>query len=211
MSSELPLRRSTKNIVKPDRYGFSLVSAANEQHALVEAISIPDKAKWQEVMEKEMKSLHLNEVWKLVETPPNRRIVGSKWIFKWKFGADGSVQRYKARFGCPRVHPEFGLDYEETFSPVIRFESVRSVIALGAQLKLHVSTTFLIGVLQEEVYMRQPEGFIQEGTECLVCRLNRSIYGLKQSPHCWNHALDSQLKEMQFMQTSNVYYCYACG
>ena len=99
--------------------------------------------------------------------------------------------------GCTQ---RFGLDYEETFSPVIRFESVRSVIALGVHLKLQllqmdVSTAFLHGELQEEVYMRQSEGFIQEGTEHLVCRLNLA-YGLKQFPHCWNHALDSQLKGM---------------
>ena len=141
--------------MKPDRYGFSLVSAANEQHdptSLAEAIPIPDKAKWQEAMEKEMKSLHSNEVWQLVQTPLNRRIVGSKWIFKRKLGADGSVPRYKARLVAQGYTLRFGLEYEETFSPVIRFESDRSVIALGAQLKLQlhqmdVSTAFLHGEL----------------------------------------------------------------
>ena len=134
--------------------------SANEQHALVEAISTPDKAKWQEAMEKEMKSLHSNEVWKLVETPPNRRIVGSKWIFKRKFGADGTVQKYKARLvaqGCTQI---FGLDYEKPLVLSFDLNLVRSIIALGAQLKLQlhqmdVSTAFLHGELQEEVYMRQ--------------------------------------------------------
>ena len=110
-------------------------------------------------MEKEMKSLHSNEVWQLVETPLNRRIVSSKWIFKRTLGADGSVQRYKERLVAQGCTQRFGLDYEETFSPVIRFESVRSVIALGVHLKLQllqmdVSTAFLHGELQEEVYMR---------------------------------------------------------
>ena len=100
------------------------------------------------------------------------------------------------------------LDYEETFSPVVRFESIRSIVALGAQhkLQLHqmdVSTAFLHGELTEEVYMKQPEGFIEPGKEHLVCCLKRSIYGLKQSPRHWNHALDSQLKEMGFKQTSS--------
>ena len=95
--------------------------------------------------------------------------------------------------GCTQ---KFGVDYEETFSPVVRFESIRCLLALGAQhkLKLHqmdVSTAFLHGKLTEEIFMRQPEGFAEPGKEHLVCRLKRSIYGLKQSPHCWNYALDS--------------------
>ena len=103
---------------------------------------------------------------------------------------------------------KFRLDYEETFSPVVHFELIQSVVALGVQhkLQLHqmdVSTAFLHGELTEEVYMRQPEGFIEPGKEDLVCHFKRSIYGLKQSPQCWNHALDSQLKEMGFKQTSS--------
>ena len=92
-------------------------------------------------------------------------------------------------------------------SAVVRFESIRSVIALGAQhkLQLHqmdVSMVFLNGEFTEEIYMRQPEGFIEKGKEHLVCSLNCSIYGLKQSPRCWNHALDRQLREMKFKPTS---------
>ena len=105
--------------------------------------------------------------------------------------------------GCTQI---FGLDYEETFSPVVRFESVRFLVAMGTQrqFELHqmdVSTAFLHGELTEEVYMRQPEGFVELGKERLVCHLKRSIYGLKQSPRCWNHALDNRLKEMGFKQT----------
>jgi len=118
------------------------------------------------------------------------------------------VERYKARLVVQGYTQKFGLDYEETFSPVVRFESIKSVIALRAQHKLQldqmdVSTTFLHGELGEEVYMRQPEGFIEQGKEHLVCCLKRSIYGLKESPRCWNHSLDSKLKEMGFEQTSN--------
>ena len=119
-------------------------------------------------------------------------------IFKRKLDADGTVERYKARLvaqGCTQM---FGLDYEETFSPVIRFESVRFLLAIGAlhQLQLHqmdVSTAFLHGELTDEVYMRQPEGFIEPGKEHLVCHLKRR---LKQSPRCWNHTMDNRLKEM---------------
>ena len=141
-------------------------------------------------MEKEMKSLHENKVWNLVELPKDRKVVGSKWVFKQKVGANGSVERYKARLVAQGFSQKFGLDYDETFCPVVRFESVRTVIALAVQngLKLHqldVATAFLNGELDEEIFMKQPEGFAVKGQEHLVCRLNRSIYGLKQSPRCW--------------------------
>ena len=101
-----------------------------------------------------------------------------------------------------------GLDYDETFSPVVRSESVRSVISLTSKngLKLHqmdITTVFLNGDLEEEVYMKQPEGFLAEGQEHLVCRLKKSIYGLKQSPRCWNQAIDAQLKLMGFKQSTS--------
>ena len=102
---------------------------------------------------------------------------------------------------------KYGLDYDETFSPVVRFESLRTVIALAMQngLKLHqmdVTTAFLNGELQEEVYMKQPEGFVAKSQEGLVCKLKRSIYDLKQSPRCWNSALDNHLKKTGFVQAT---------
>ena len=130
----------------------------------------------------------------VVDPPIGRKIIGSKWVFKCKVDENGDMERYKARLVARGFNQKYGFDYDETFSPVIRFESIRSVMALGVQYKLHlhqmdVSTAFLNGELSEEVYMRQPEGFVKKGEEHLVCRLNRSIYGLKQSPRCWNHAL----------------------
>ena len=176
--------------------------------SVAEAKSHPDKDQWEKAMEREMESLWSNDVWELVEPPSNQRVVGSKWVFKRKVNEDGTIERYKARLVAQGHTQKFGLDYEETFSPVVRFESIRSVAALAAehQLKLHqmdVSTAFLHGELAEEVYMRQPEGFIEHGKDNFVCRLKRSIYGLKQSPRCWNTALDSQLKEMGFEQSKS--------
>ena len=193
------LRRSTRNKQKPDWYSHNLTLLSTEQQdpsSITEAESSSDKTKWRKAMEMEMESLRSNEVWELVEPPPNRRVIGSKWVFKRKVDADGAVERYKARLVAQGCTQRFGLDYEETFSPVVRFESIRSVVSLGTQhkLQLHqmdVSAAFLHGELTEEVYMKQPEGFVEEGKEHLVCHLKRSIYGLKQSPRCWNHALDS--------------------
>ena len=105
---------------------------------------------WRKATEKEMASLQSNEIWELVEPPPNRRIIGSKCVFKRKVNADGEVERYKARLVAQGCTQRFSLDYEETFSTVVRFESIRSAIALGAQhkLQLHqmeVSTALLLG------------------------------------------------------------------
>ena len=136
-----------------------------------------------------------------MEPPPDWKVGGSKWIFKQKIDADGAVEWYNACLVAQGCTQKFGLDYEETFSQVVHFESIRYIVALGVQHKLQpyqmdVSTAFLHGELTEEVYMKQLEGFIEPGKEHLVCCLKCSIYGLKQSPWCWNHALDSQLKEM---------------
>ena len=208
-SAESTLRRSTRIRQEPDRYVDNLALTSTEQDPLsvAEAKSSSDSAMWEEAMEREMKSLQQNKVWELVPLPTDRKVVGSKWVFKRKVDTSGVVERYKARLVAQGCTQKYGLDYEETFSPVVRFESIRYVIALGArhELQLHqmdVSTAFLHGELTEEVYMKQPEGFIEQGKEHLVCHLNRSIYGLKQSPRCWNQALDSRLKELGFKQTA---------
>ena len=207
-ATDPPVRRSSRVREKPNWYGYLVSDEQQDPTTVAEALSSHDKLKWKEAMEREMESLHSNEVWELVEPPPDRKIVGSKWVFKQKMDADGVVKQYKARLVAQGCSQQYGLDYEETFSPVVRFESVRSVIALSThnKLQLHqmdVSTAFLHGELSEEVYMKQPDGFIKPGQEHLVCHLKRSIYGLKQSPRCWNQAVDSHLKEMGFSQTSS--------
>jgi len=202
-------RRSTRNRQAPDRYGHVVTMVSCDQEdptSVAEAKASRDKYQWEKAMNAEMASLQANNVWELVNSPTNRKVIGSKWIFKRKLNADGVVERYKARLVAQGCSQKYGLDYEETFSPVVRFESVRMLLAIRARhkLELHqmdVATAFLHGELTEEVYMQQPEGFVESGKENMVCRLKRSIYGLKQSPHCWNHALAGHLKEIGFSQT----------
>ena len=139
----------------------------------------------------------------VTELPEGREPVGSKWVFKTKVNADGKIECYKARLVAQGFSQRFGSDYDETFSPVVRLESLRTLIGLSVyyRLQLHqldVTTAFLNGQLKEEVYMTQPEGFVQFGKEHLVCRLRKNIYGLKQSPRCWNTALDAHLKQTGF-------------
>ena len=216
------MRRSERDRRPPTYYGEWATTAnddGSEPRTVNEALSSPNRAKWEKEMKTEMESLKINDVWELVELPEDRKVIGSKWVFRVKTDADGKVETHKARLVAQGFSQTFGDDYDETFSPVARFESIRTVIALAAKygLKLHqmdVTTAFLNGDLKEEVYMQQPEGFVEKGKEHLVCRLCRSIYGLKQSPRCWNSVLDSKLKSMGFEQTMGnpcIYVKEECG
>ena len=200
-----PLRRSGRERHFPDYYGIRVYVCKTEPTTVEEVLSTPEKDHWYQAMEKEMKSLKDNDVWELVELPKGRKAVGSKCVFKAKTDSDRYVERLKARLVAQGFSQKFGLDYDETFCPVVRLESVRALIALSVQqgLQLHqvdVTTTFLNGQLEEEVYMEQPDGFVAPGNEHFVCRLKKSIYSLKQSPRCWNFVLDSHLKEMGLIQ-----------
>ncbi len=178
------VRRSQMIRRQPDRYAAGNVTIANksfeEPSFYEEAISSSNCDNWKEAMEQEMKSLRDNHTWDLVELPRDRKTVGSKWIYK--------IKRYKARLVAQGYTKNFGIDYDETFCPVVRMESFLTILASAIQkdLKLHqidVTTAFLNGELEEEVYMKQPQGFILEGQEKLVCRLNKSIYGLRVLAH----------------------------
>ena len=208
---EVPELRRSLRIVKPPDY---FINESYAVHADVlkdpvtvkEALSSSDGDRWNTAMEKEIESLKTNDVWDLVDLPEHRTPVGSKWVFKRKMNANGTVDRYKARLVAQGYSQKYGIDYDETFCPVVRFDSVRTLIALCVKndLVMHqmdVTTAFLNGELKEEIYMKQPENFVEKGKEHLVCKLKRSIYGLKQSPRCWNNVLDAFLKELGFEQT----------
>jgi hypothetical protein len=114
-------------------------------------------------------------------------VISSKWIFKIKHAADGSIEKYKSRFVARGFSQKEGIDYEETFTPVARYTSIRTIIALVAKMKwkLHqmdVKTTFLNGVIEEEVYIEQPQGFDVEDMKTHVCKLKKALHGFKQAP-----------------------------
>ena len=151
-----------------------------------EAFSSSVSDEWMKVMNDEMESMRTNQVWDLVDLPSGRKAIGNKWVLKIKRKADGSVERYKARLVAKGYTQKEGVDYEETFSPVMRFASVQLILAIVANLNLElyqmdIKTVFLDGELYEEIYMDQPIGFVTKGQEHKVCKLKRSIYGLKQS------------------------------
>ena len=125
-----------------------------------------------------------NDVWDIVPRPEGKSVVTFKWIYKIKHATDGSIKKYKARFVARGFSQVEGVDYDENFDPVARYTSIHSIIALTASMgwKLHqmdVKTTFLNGEIEEEVYIKQLEGFVIHNERYHVCRLKKSIYGIK--------------------------------
>jgi hypothetical protein len=134
-----------------------------------------------------------------VPKPKSKDVVPSKWLFKIKHVVDGSIEKYKARFVTRGFSQKEGINYEETFTPVAKYTSIRTIIALAAKMKwkLHqmdVKTAFMNGVIEEEVYIEQPQGFEVEDRKSHVCRLKKALYGLKQAPKSlvwpYRHFLD---------------------
>ncbi|KAJ3698372.1 hypothetical protein LUZ61_002077 [Rhynchospora tenuis] len=158
---------------------------------------------WRQAMSVELNALAKNATWELVLPPANAHIVGCKWLFKIKRKSDGSIERYKARLVAKGYTQEEGLDYYETFSPVIKPTTVRVVlsIAISQQWQLHqldVNNAFLHGELQETVYMQQPPGFVDELRPNHVCHLKKALYGLKQAPRAWFQKLRTFLVANHF-------------
>lgn len=181
----------------------AIVNEGEEPKTYKQALKSLHNAKWLEAMENEMKSLKENNTWILVDRPKDRKLISCKWLFKIKTNADGSLDKYKARLVARGYTQEEGVDYYDTFSPVARMTTIRSILSIAANEGLTLSqfdvvTAFLNGLLDEDIYMSQPEGF-SDGTN-KVCKLKRSLYGLKQSPRCWNKCIVDYLKTIEFKQ-----------
>ncbi|CAL2259385.1 unnamed protein product [Prunus armeniaca] len=145
---------------------------------------------WRQAMLTEVQALHHNHTWDLVPPYPHRHALPCKWVFRIKRRSDGSIERYKARLVANGFHQQYGIDYLETFSPVVKHVTVRIILSLAFSRQwpirqLDVTNAFLHGYLSEEVYMRQPRGFEDPKFPHHVCRLRKSLYGLKQSPRAW--------------------------
>ena len=177
-----------------------------------EAINHKTRAKgWEKAFMVEYNALMKNNTWKLVERPENRQIVSSKWVPKHKRDQFGTITRLKGRVVARGFSQTYGVDYNETYAPVAKLASIRILFAIAAAYDLEIDqmdvvTAFLANLLEEEIYMEQPEGFT-DGTD-KVCKLERSIYGLKQSARLWNKRLDARLKEIGFDQTHSDHCVY---
>ncbi|GJU67629.1 retrotransposon protein, putative, ty1-copia subclass [Tanacetum coccineum] len=213
-SDIIPIRRSTRTRRPTDRMCLYIDAEEHELGDLGEpanykaALLDPESDKWLNAMNVEMQSMKDNEVWILVELPPNGKTVGSKWLFKKKTDMDGAVHTYKARLVVKGYTQTPGIDYEETFSPVADIRAIRILIAIAAYYdyeiwQMDVKTAFLNGYLNEEVYMEQPEGFVNPKYPNRVCKLKRSIYGLKQASRQWNKRFDDEIKKFGFSQNAD--------
>jgi hypothetical protein len=185
-----------------DYHCFSILATLHEPHSYREASVDP---LWQKAMSDELDALSKTHTWDLVDLPPGKFAVGCKWVYKIKTRADGSVERYKARLVAKGFAQEYGIDYEETFAPVARLTSVRSLLAVAAvrhwQLfQMDVKNAFLNSDLTEEVYMHPPPGYHHPPHK--VCRLRRALYGLKQAPHAWFAKFNFVVAQQGFVSSS---------
>ncbi|UYV83987.1 hypothetical protein LAZ67_X000796 [Cordylochernes scorpioides] len=156
-----------------------------------DAIVGQNSKQWKLAMDDEFNSLMKNQTWTYVTLPSDRKAIACKWVYKIKQNADGSNKMFKARLVAKGYSQKPGLDYGETFSPVVKFDSIRTILSLCASLdmemiQLDVKSAFLNGDLEEELYMEQPQGYENPDFPNHVCSLQKSIYGLKQSPRMWN-------------------------
>jgi hypothetical protein len=159
-------------------------------------------------MEEEHAALIDNNTWELVPRPAKANVVTGKWIFKHKFHADGSLDRYKARWVLRGFTQRPGIDYDETFSPVVKPATVRTVITIAHSRdwpihQLDVKNAFLHGTLSETVYCSQPTGFTDPAAPNHVCKLNKSLYGLKQAPRAWYSRFASFLLSLGFTEAKS--------
>lgn len=193
-----------------DMVSFALVTGSGDPSCFQEAINDAEHDNWLLAMKEEMSSLHKNKTWELVKLPKGKKAIGCKWVYRKKEATSGKGETYKARLVAKGYSQREGIDYNEIFSPVVKHTSIRAILAMVAMHdmeleQLDVKTAFLHGDLEEEIYMQQPEGFEKEGMKNHVCRLKKSLYGLKQSPRQWYKRFDS------FMVTHGYKRCeYDC-
>ena len=172
--------------------------------------------KWLQAMEAEMEALEKNRTWKLVEPPKDKKPVGCRWVFTVKHKAAGTIERYKARLVAKGYTQTYGVDYQETFSPVAKLDTIRVLLSLAANLDwpLHqfdVKNAFLHGDLEEEIYMELPPGYRCADKPIMVCKLERSLYGLKQSPRAWFGCFSSAMKGYGYSQSNSDHTLFLKG
>lgn len=196
--------RNRATIQAPQRFTYLCQRTLIEPNSYDEALQVPEKENWIKAMDEEMDSHRKNCTWKLVEPNQDIKPLSAKWVYCVKNKANGEVDRYKARLVIKGYEQVYGVNYTETFSPVVRYDTVRLLLWMAAADNLEISqfdckTAFLNGELEESIFMVQPEGY-NDGTG-RVCKLIRSLYGLKQAPRCWNQKLSLFLNSIGFINS----------
>ena len=183
---------------------LTAISSVQEPHTFQQANS---KEEWRQAMHEELQALNQNNTWSVVKLPKNKHAVGSRWVYKIKFKANGTIDRYKARLVAQGYTQTFGVDYKETFAPVAKMNTIRVLLSVAVNngwmmCQMDVKNAFLHGKLEEEVYMKLPPGHPQSSDSTLACRLHKSIYGLKQSPRAWHAQLSAVLEDFGFTRSN---------
>jgi hypothetical protein len=196
---------STEKLPEPLKTFSHELFACHIPNTVQEALMDP---KWTKAIEEEMEALQKNQTWTLVQLPQGKKTVGCRWVFSVKHKADGSIERYKARLVAKGYTQTYGVDYQETFSPVAKLNTVRILLSLAANLdwplhQLDVKNAFLHGDLEEEVYMDIPSGYTASSKNEVVCKLQRALYGLKQSPRAWFGRFSQAMKKYGFYQSNS--------
>ncbi|GKV28962.1 hypothetical protein SLEP1_g37944 [Rubroshorea leprosula] len=213
-SKRFDLRFGFENIAR--KYStdeYVLLTDGGEPKTYYEAMESGNKKEWLMAMQEEMSSLQGNGTYKLVELPKDKMALNNKWVFRVKSKVNNPNPRFKARLVVKGFGQQKGIDYDETFSPIVKMPSLRAILDLAASLNLEikqldVKTAFLHGDLEEEIYMKQPEGFEVQGKKNLVCKLKKSLYGLKQAPRQWYRKFDSFMGEHKFARTESDHCVY---
>ncbi|CAI5478185.1 unnamed protein product [Closterium sp. Yama58-4] len=193
---------------------FSLVEMPGEPATLKEALESSDAEEWKKAMESELKSIEENDTYELVELPEGRTAITSKWLFKIKSDADGKIERYKSRLVAKGYQQKENVDYKELFAPMVKPTTLRTLLT-GAAIKgwvvkqLDIVTAFLNGILEEEIFMAQPEGF-DDGSG-RVWKLKKALYGLKQAPRQWYMKLREVLEEIGFTPSTADHSLFMLG
>lgn len=184
------------------------LSATGDPDSYADAMRSNSRDKWEIAMRKEMQALKDQDTWILVPRPKDKTVIQNRWVFRTKYRPDGSVDRLKARLVAKGFTQKKGIDYQETFSPVVRFETVRILFALIEHQNLHVMqvdvvSAYLHAELTDDVFMEQPEGFKSVNDGTIVCKLKKSLYGLKQSARLLNKTFTDVLSRLGLKATSS--------
>ncbi|PKU66248.1 Retrovirus-related Pol polyprotein from transposon TNT 1-94 [Dendrobium catenatum] len=198
-----PMQTRLKSGISKPKHILSLLSSTNPMPTPATYAQAHKHKHWCRAMEDEFAALQKQSTWTLVPAPPNKPILGCKWTFKTKVLPNGKIDRYKARLVAQGYDQQFGINYTETFSPVAKMPTLRILFTVAVHrnwqiLQLDVSNAFLHGDLSEDIYMRQPIGFVDPKAPNSVCKLHKSLYGLKQAPRKWFEKLTSFLQNQGF-------------
>ena len=212
-------RKGKRSCVKPRPYAISnflTITQVSPQYKTflvgLQDIKIPKShreglriSQWKEAMDDEMRALIHNDTWDIVDLPKGKKSVGCRWIFTLKYNADGTLDRHKARLVARGYTQTYGIDYQETFAPVAKLNTIRIMISLAVNLdwpllQYDIKNAFLNGELKEEIYMDIPPGYENPTATGKVCKLKKALYGLKQSPRAWFGRFSQTMKALGYKQ-----------